>query len=186
MRRRVAMLFAGLVVIGAGVFVVLHQRGGVVRLDNVEPVRAWFNANASRPRWVASLSPSCPTCLGVASALQDVVGGDGGHQRPALAVVWMVALRMDHLGPSAAAVARVPAAAQYFDKGHHLAQAMCAAVRAPEHVALCKVTPVLFGVVMGWPAGAVWMDGGLPEPVWMALDPDAEELRRWLAVGSTE
>lgn len=133
-----------------------HGQPALVVLEDVEPLADAFN-RAPGPKLVLILSPTCPVCASVADDVERILEGSP-DANISVFVAWADFLRWDKLGPTPTALRRIAdkRVVQLYDPDHLAAAALCKS--EPLASGLCKTSPVLFGFVGWYAAGARWGD----------------------------
>jgi hypothetical protein len=140
-------------------------------LDSIQLLAEAFDA-APGPKLLLLLSPTCETCLGVATAVQRALESNGDASVRVF-VVWGRHLRWDRLGPTQLALGRLSDSrvTQYSDTANSAALSLCHST--PGLAAMCGQSPVLYGGVLYFEPGARWSDA----PSWQAFDEVPPQLK---------
>lgn len=117
-----------------------------------------FNRESGSSRVILLLSPTCPTCLKGASAVEDVLKR---HPNSPIVVfaVWEPMLPTDWSKPGSLVLKRLSdnRVRQFWDSDHSVASALNAADKTGEiHPHCCRRHDVLWDVIAGFPQGATW------------------------------
>jgi thiol-disulfide isomerase/thioredoxin len=129
-------------------------------------LQAGFNRESGKLRVILLLSPTCPTCLAGASAVDDVLKRhpDG---RIVVFAVWEPMLSTDWSEPGTGTLKRLSDSRvqQFWDADHTVAAALEVTEEATQlHPSCCKRRGVLWDLIAAYPACAVWSNT-IPRPI---------------------
>jgi hypothetical protein len=148
-----------------------HAPAGQPRLvelkaSSLSTLQAGFNRESGKLRVILLLSPTCPTCLEGASAVEDVLKRHPDSQIVVFAV-WEPMLSTDWSKPGTGPLKRLSdnRVQQFWDADHTVAAALAVTEEATQiHPSCCKRRGILWDLIAAYPAGPVWSNT-VPPPV---------------------
>jgi hypothetical protein len=133
---------------------------------SLSTLQAGFNRESGKLRVILLLSPTCPTCLEGASAVEDVLKRHP-DSRIVVFAVWEPMLSTDWSKPGTGPLQRLSDSRvqQFWDADHTVAAALAVTEEATQlHPSCCKRHGVLWDLIAAYPAGPVWSNT-IPKPV---------------------
>lgn len=140
-----------------------------LKANSLPTLRAEFNREPSNLRIILLLSPTCPTCLEGASAIEEVLKRHPDGQITVFAV-WEPMLSTDWSKPGTGALERLGdrRVRQFWDADHTVAAALGTMEKTTQlDPGCCKRRGVLWDLIAAYPPGPAWGDT-LPRPTFFA------------------
>jgi len=137
-----------------------------LKASSLSTLQAGFNHESGKLRVILLLSPTCPTCLEGASAVEDVLKRHPDSQIVVFAI-WEPMLSTDWSKPGTGPLQRLSDSRvqQFWDADHTVAAALAVTEEATQlHPSCCKRRGVLWDLIAAYPASAVW-SSTVPRPV---------------------
>lgn len=137
-----------------------------LRITSLSTLQTEFNREAANSRVILLLSPTCPTCLQGASAVEDILKRHP-HSQIVVFAVWEPMLPTDWSKPGTSVLQRLSdtRVRQFWDVDHTVASALKATEETGQlHPNCCKRRGVLWDLIAAFPTGTKWSDA-LPLPV---------------------
>lgn len=137
-----------------------------LKTSSLANLQTGFNRESGKLRVILLLSPTCPTCLEGASAVEDVLKR---HPNSPIVVfaVWEPMLSTDWSKPGTGPLQRLSDSRvqQFWDADHTVARALAVTEEATQlHPSCCKRRGVLWDLIAAYPAGALW-SSTVPRPI---------------------
>jgi hypothetical protein len=137
-----------------------------LRMTSLLTLQTEFNRESASSRVILLLSPTCPTCLQGASAVEDILNRYPRRQVVVFAV-WEPMLPTDWSKPGTSVLQRLSdnRVRQFWDADHTVASALKTAEEAGQlHPNCCRRNGVLWDLIAAYPMGTVWSNT-LPLPI---------------------
>jgi len=137
-----------------------------LKASSLSTLQAGFNRESGKLRVILLLSPTCPTCLEGASAVEDVLKRHPDSKIVVFAV-WEPMLSTDWSKPGTSPLQRLSDSRvqQFWDADHTVAAALAVTEEATQlHPSCCKRRGVLWDLIAAYPTGAMW-SSTVPRPV---------------------
>jgi len=137
-----------------------------LKATSLSTLQAGFNRESGKFRVILLLSPTCPTCLEGASAVEDVLKRHP-DSRIVVFAVWEPMLSTDWSKPETSTLQRLSDSRvqQFWDADHTVAAALAVTEEATQlHPTCCKRNGVLWDLIAAYSAGPVWSNT-VPRPV---------------------
>jgi hypothetical protein len=131
-----------------------------LRTASLSNIQTEFDKQSRSPRVILLLSPTCPTCLQGASAVQAILQRHPGSPVKVFAV-WEPMLPTDWGKPGTSVLLRLSdhRVRQYWDADHAVASALKTTEEtASLHPDCCKRHNVLWDLIAAYPSGTLWRD----------------------------
>jgi thiol-disulfide isomerase/thioredoxin len=137
-----------------------------LRATSLSTLQDGFNRESGKLRVILLLSPTCPTCLQGASAVEEVLKRHP-DSRIVVFAVWEPMLSTDWSKPGTGTLQRLSDSRvqQFWDADHTVAAALKITEEATQlHPSCCKRNGVLWDLIAAYPAGPAWSNT-VPRPV---------------------